>query len=55
MKRRNQAIACPHLCHCFFGKIISLSQENNEGKINLYDRFGEFAMFISQMVECFAT
>ena len=49
MRRRKQAIACPHLCHCFFGKTISLSQDNNEGKINLYDRCGEFGIFISKI------
>ena len=49
MRRRNQAIAYPHLCHCFFGKTISLSQENDEGKINLYDRCGEFRLFIPKI------
>ena len=49
MRRRNQAIACPHLCHCCFGKTISLSQEKDEGNINLYDRCGEFRMFFSKI------
>ena len=49
MRRRNQAIACPHLCHCCFGKNISLRQEKNEVKVNLYDRYGEFGMFLSKI------
>ena len=58
MRRINQAIACPHLCHCFFGKTISLSQEKNENEenINLYNRYGEFGMLMSKIgIECFTT
>ena len=57
MRRRNQAIAYPHLCHCCFCKTISLSQELNEGNINLYDRCGDLEMFISKIVRvlCYFT